>query len=142
MRINPNRIAADLTAIYNSANHIRLAEFSLSASEHFLKFAGSDLDFGELKDCLSSGYKAYLDKSKIPVKSENLKKAISAAVDQLQKPSQTANELKHTARLLYKVSDCALRVATEETLNHNAEQRESSEEAPSDEHRSCQMVIG
>ena len=100
-----------------------------------MKIAGSDTDFSKLRNCLSSGYKAYLDKSKIPVKSENLKKAMDDVVKWLQKPSQTANELKHTARLLYKVSDCALRVATEETLNHNAEQKESSEELPSDEPR-------
>ena len=71
-----------------------------------------------------------------------MKNAMSAAVDKFQKPAQTVEELKQTARLLYKVSDCALRVATEETLNHNAEQKESSEELPTDEHRSCQMIIG
>ena len=140
MRINPNRIAADLTAIYNSADHIRLAEFSLSASEHFLKIAGSDLDFEKLRNCLSSGYKAYLDKSTIIVKGGNLKNAMNTAVDKLQKSAQTVEGMKQTARLLYKVSDCALRVATEETLMHNAEQKESSEESPSDKPQAFQVI--
>ena len=39
MKINPNRIANDLIAAYNSADRTRLAEFSLAASEHFLKIA-------------------------------------------------------------------------------------------------------
>ena len=42
MKINPNRIAADLIAAYNSADRKRLAEFSVAASEHFLKIAGED----------------------------------------------------------------------------------------------------
>lgn len=39
VKINTNHIAADLIATYNSANRIRLAEFSVAASEHFLKIA-------------------------------------------------------------------------------------------------------
>ncbi len=40
MKINPNRIAKDLIAAYNSADRIRLAEFSIAVSENLLKIAG------------------------------------------------------------------------------------------------------
>ncbi|MBD5112645.1 MAG: DUF3991 domain-containing protein, partial [Ruminococcaceae bacterium] len=42
IKINPNRISDDLISIYNSADRVRLAEFSIAASEHFLKIAGED----------------------------------------------------------------------------------------------------
>lgn len=42
MKINPNRISADLKAVYDSADRIRLAEFSVAASVHFLKIAGEE----------------------------------------------------------------------------------------------------
>ncbi len=55
MKINPNRIAADLIAAYNSADRMRLAEFSLAASEHFLKIAGEDFPLDQMKNRLTNG---------------------------------------------------------------------------------------
>ena len=133
MRINPNRIAADLIAAYNSADRIRLAEFSLAASEHFLKIAGEEFPLEKMKNRLANEYKCYLDKGKATVKLSKLQSAITAGLEQLRKSSQTAAELKITARKLYDIADHALRLSTEETLVHRAEQKETSEEVPSDE---------
>ena len=133
MKINPNRIAADLIAAYNSADRIRLAEFSLAASEHFLKIAGVDFPLDKMKDRLSAEYKCYQDKGSVSVKLGKLQSAITAGLEQLRKPSQTIAELKITARKLYDIADHALRLSTEETLVHRAEQKETSEEVPSDE---------
>ena len=133
MKINPNRIAADLIAAYNSADRIRLAEFSLAASEHFLKIAGEEFPLEKMKNRLANEYKCYLDKGKAAVKLGKLQSAITAGLEQLRKSSQTAAELKITARKLYDIADHALRLSTEETLVHRAEQKETSEEVPSDE---------
>ena len=133
MKINPNRIAADLIAAYNSADRIRLAEFSLAASEHFLKVAGEEFPLDKMKNRLANEYKCYLDKGKVAVKLGKLQSAITAGLEQLRKPSQTAAEFKITARKLYDIADHALRLLTEETLVQRAEQKETSEETPSDE---------
>ena len=141
MKINPNRIAADLIAAYNSADRIRLAEFSLAASEYFLKIAGVDFPLDKMKDRLANEYKSYQDKGKISVKLGKLQSAITAGLEQLRKPSQTVEELKITARKLYDIADHALRLSTEETLVQRAEQKETSEELPSDEPFQMSMSV-
>ena len=133
MKINPNRIAADLIAIYNSADRIRLAEFSVAASEHFLKIAGEEFPLEQMKNRLTAEYKCYQDKGTAATKLCKLQTAMTAGLEQLRKPSQTVAELKITARKLYDITDHALRLATEETLVQRAEQKETSEEAHSDE---------
>lgn len=128
VRINPNRIAADLINVYNSSDRIRLAEFSLAASKHFLKIAGEDLPLEMMKNRLSNEYKCYQDKGSTSVKLAKLQNAMTAGLEQLRKPSQTVSELKVTARTMYDIADCALRLATEETLTQRAEQKETPEE--------------
>ncbi len=130
MKINPNRIAADLISAYNSADHIRLAEFSLAASEHFLKIAGEDFPLEKMRNRLAAEYKCYQDKGTAATKLGKLQSAMSAGLEQLRKPSQTAAELKITARKLYDIADHALRLSTEETLVQIVEQKEESAEEP------------
>ena len=140
MKINPNRIAADLIAAYNSADRMRLAEFSLAASEHFLKIAGEDFPLDQMKNRLTNEYRCYQDKGTAATKLGKLQSAMTSGLEQFRKPSQTAAELKITARKLYDIADHALRLATEETLVQRAEQKETSEESPSDEPRFCQAM--
>ena len=141
MKINPNRIAADLIAAYNSADRIRLAEFSLAASEHFLKIVGVEFPLDQMKNRLTNEYKSYQDKGKVSVKLGKLQSAITTGLEQLRKPSQTVEELKITARKLYDIADHALRLSTEETLVQRAEQKETSEETPSDEPFQMSMSV-
>ncbi len=140
MKINPNRIAADLIAAYNSADRIRLAEFSVAASEHFLKIAGEEFPLEKMKNQLTAEYKCYQDKGSISVKLSKLQSAMTAGLEQLRKPSQTTAELKITARKLYDIADHALRLSTEETLAQRVEQKETSEEVPSDEPQYSQVM--
>ncbi len=140
MKINPNRIANDLITIYNSADRKRLAEFSVAASEHFLKIAGEEFPLEQMKNRLMNEYKAYQDKDRISVKLGKLQNAMTAGLEQLRKPSQTAAELRITARKLYDIADHALRLSTEETLVQRAEHKETPEEAPSDEPQFSQAM--
>lgn len=133
MHINPNRIANDLIAAYNSADRIRLAEFSVATSEHFLKIAGEEFPLDRMKNRLANEYRCYQDKGSVSVKLGKLQNAVKVGLEQLRKPSQTASELKVTARKLYDIADCALRLSAKETLVQRAEQKQTSEEVPSDE---------
>lgn len=141
MKINPNRIATDLIAAYNSADRVMLAEFSLAASEHFLKIAGEEFPLDRMKNRLTNEYRCYQDKGTVTTKLGKLQNAMTVGLEQLRKPSQTADELKITARKLYDISDHALRLATEETLVQRAEQKETSEESPSDEPFQMSMSV-
>ncbi len=140
IKINPNRIANDLIAIYNSADRIRLAEFSVAASENFLKIAGEEFPLEQMKNRLAAEYKCYQDKGTTATKLCKLQSAMTAGLEQLRKPSQTAAELKITARKLYDIADHALRLSTEETLVQRVELKETSEETPSDEPQFSQAM--
>ena len=139
-KINPNRISADLISIYNSADYLRLAEFSVAASVHFLKISGENFPLEMMKNRLANEYKCYLDKGGISVKCDKLRSAVNAGAERLRDLSQTADELKITARKLYDIADHALRLATEETLVQRAEQKKMSEEVPSDEPQYSQVM--
>lgn len=141
MKINPNRIAADLIAAYNSADRIRLAEFSLAASEHFLKIAGEEFPLDRMKNRLTNEYRCYQDKGTVTTKLGKLQNAMTVGLEQLRKPSQTADELKITARKLYDIADHALRLSTEETFVQRAEQKETPEEVPSDKPFQMSMSV-
>jgi len=141
MKINPNRIANDLIAAFNSADRIRLAEFSIAVSEHFLKISGVEFPLDMMKDRLTDEYKCYQDKGSISVKLGKLQNAMTTGLEQLRKPSQTAAELKITARKLYDIAECALKLSTEETLVQRSEQTETSEEVPSDEPFQMSMSV-
>ena len=140
MKINPNRIANDLIAAYNSADRIRLAEFSVAASEHFLKIAGEEFPLEKMRNRLSNEYRCYQDKGSVSVKLGKLQSTMTAGLEQLRKPSQTAAELKITARKLYDIADHALHLSTEEKLVHRAEQTETPEEVHSDEPKFSQVM--
>ena len=126
-KINPNRISADLISIYNSADYLRLAEFSVAASVHFLKISGENFPLEMMKNRLANEYKCYLDKGGISVKSDKLRSAVNAGAERLRCVSQTADEMKITARKLFDIADCALKLTTEETLVQRAEQKEKIE---------------
>ena len=128
VKINTNRIANNLIATYNSADRVRLAEFSLAASEHFLKIACEEFPLDKMKNRLANEYKCYLDKGTTATKRGKLQSAMMAGLEQLRKPAQTTAELKITAKKLYDIADCALRLSTEETLVQRAEQRENLDE--------------
>ena len=139
-KINPKRISADLISIYNSADYLRLAEFSVAASVHFLKISGENFPPEMMKNRLANEYKCYLDKGGISVKSDKLRSAVNDGVERLRCVSQTADELKITARKLFDIADCALRLTIEETLVQRAEQKETPEEEPSDEPQYSQVM--
>lgn len=126
-KINPNRISADLISIYNSADYLRLAEFSVAASVHFLKISGENFTLEMMKNRLANEYKCYLDKGGISVKSDKLRSAVNVGAERLYSFSQTADELKITAQKMYEIADCALRLSVEETLFQRAEQKEKIE---------------
>ena len=98
-----------------------------------MKIAGVDFPLDRMKERLTNEYKCYQDKGSLSVKLGKLQNAMTVGLEQLRKPSQTAAELKITARKLYDIADCALRLSTEETLTQRAEQKETPEEEPEPE---------
>ena len=69
-----------------------------------------------------------------------MRSAVNDGVERLRCVSQTADELKITARKLFDIADCALRLTIEETLVQRAEQKETPEEEPSDEPQYSQVM--
>lgn len=79
-----------------------------------------------MKNRLTDEYRCYQDKGNVSVKLGKLQNAVKVGLEQLRKPSQTAAELKITARKLYDIADHALRLATEETIVQRAKQKQTS----------------
>ena len=93
-----------------------------------MKIAGEEFPLEKMKNRLANEYKCYHDKGSVSVKLGKLQNAMTLGLEQLRKPSQTVEELKITARKLYEIANCALKLATEETLVQRAEQHENSDE--------------
>ena len=110
-------------------------------SDHFLKIARKEFHLEKMKKRLANEYRCYQDKGNSSVKHGKMQNVMTIGLEQLRKSSQTAAELKITAKKLYNIADCAFRLAVEETLSQRAEQKETSEETLSDEPFQMSMSV-
>lgn len=128
--IDRNRLASQLSGIYQSGDYVKLAAFCLSTAERFSKIGGSGVSFDRFRESLKTGYKPYTDKGGISVKAKKLCGLVRNTYSQLSKHTLTAEQMRNTAQLLCETADHALRLNAEETLSQDTEQTETPEEAP------------
>ncbi|MCR4646659.1 MAG: DUF3991 and toprim domain-containing protein [Oscillospiraceae bacterium] len=127
-RFTPERATWLLRQEMQSENEQRMAEYALSGSAYFLRKSGHSVGFAHLRQKLRESYKPYADKGDAITKRRNLQKALSHAEKLLRMPARTQDETVQTAKALYEVADCALKLQAEESLAQ--EQTEEPVELP------------
>lgn len=132
LNCNANRLLQNLNLTLKNEQYKYLAEYALSGSAFFLRQTGCKADFEQLCAKLRKDYRAYTDKAHRTQKQRNLRDKMSEVGRDLKQSARTYEQSVETAKKLYQLADCALRICAEEAENI-AENYEFSEQKTDEE---------
>ncbi|MBQ6633765.1 MAG: hypothetical protein IJH80_06240, partial [Ruminococcus sp.] len=110
-----------------------LAEYALAGSAFFMRVKDEPQGFLALQKKLSKSYRAYSDKGKMIAKTGTLSDKYRDAMRDLRQTARTEKQSIATAKKLYELADCAIRVAVEEGYNTPDQQQNETEDESEDE---------
>lgn len=116
-KCNPDRLIDRLSKTFRNGQYRYLAEYALAGSAFFIGRKNENAMFEKLKAKMSEEYRAYSDKGKLYSKQEHLKRAYQSVMKDLRHTqARTKEQVIQTAKLLYKLADCAVRCEVEQQL--------------------------
>lgn len=139
LRCRPERLVSQISATFRNRQYKYLAEYVLAGSAFFIGAKDEEAMFEKLKSKLANEYRAYIDKGRISAKIDNLKSAYSAVYRDLKISAHTREQSVQTAKNLFILADCAVKICTEQKLCQKNDETESetSEMSPG----KCHEVI-
>lgn len=124
---SPEKLSSRLYSTYINGQYKYLAEYALTGSVYFFfKKTGPENGFLRLKHTMKGNYRPYTDKGTKNAKIIALKAQIKEVTKYLQLTSRTREQEVETARKLYKLADCSLRVITEDIMSISQQSQEIS----------------
>ena len=136
LRCRPERLISQISAAFRNGQYRYLAEYALAGSAFFIGVKDEEAMFEKLKSKLANEYRAYSDKGRISAKIDSLKSAYSAVYRDLKMPAYTREQSVQTAKNLFILADCAVKICTEQKLCQKNDETESetSEMSPGERH--------
>ena len=117
-KCNPDRLIDRLSKTFKNGQYRYLAEYALAGSAFFIGRKDEEIMYERLKAKMSEEYRAYSDKGKLYSKQEHLKRAYQSVMKDLRHTQAiTKEQIIHTAKSLYELSDCAVRCEVEQELS-------------------------
>ena len=132
LRCSPDSLSSRINDAYKSRQYDYLAETALAGSAFFLQKSGCSAGFESLCAKLKNEYRAYTDKGCTAQKTRCLGDKMREVMQELGKSARTREESVLTAKLLYQLADCAVRICVDESMSA-VEQCEKIEEEPEPE---------
>lgn len=134
----PDKLSSQLKAAFRNGQYRYLAEYALAGSAFFMRVKDESKAHSALKAKLMKEYKAYRDKGKLEVKCRDLNNKLKEVISDLKQPARTHEQSIATAKKLYKLADCAVKVKTEtdmvtapaEEITEDEEQDEEADLSP------------
>ncbi|MBR5182323.1 MAG: DUF3991 and TOPRIM domain-containing protein [Clostridiales bacterium] len=134
----PDKLSSQLRAAYKNGQYRYLAEYALAGSAYFMRVKDENKVHSFLKAKLRKEYRAYKDKARLDVKYRDLTSKLKEVLTDLKQPARTYEQSIATAKKLYELADCAVKVQTQEEINNqqtdemteNEEQDEEAELSP------------
>ena len=134
----PDKLSSQLRMAYKNGQYRYLAEYALAGSAFFMRVKDEPKAHSDLRIKLKKEYRAYKDKARLDVKCRELNGKLKEVLTDLKQPARTYEQSIATARKLYELASCAVRVETEsdmvaapvEELSENEEQDEEAELSP------------
>ena len=136
IRCRPERLISQISAAFRNGQYKYLAEYALAGSAFFIGAKDEEAMFEKLKSKLANEYRAYSDKGRISAKIDSLKSAYSSVYRDLKMPAHTREQSVQTAKNLFILADCAVKICTEQKLCQKNDETESetSEMSPGERH--------
>ena len=130
----PDKLTQQLRAAYRNHQFKYLTEYALAGSAFFMRVKDEYGGFCALQKKLGKEYRAYADKGKMTAKQRSLSDKMKEVMTDLRQTARTEEQSIATAKNLFELADCALRVAVEEQLDsQTAEDLSESESQDDDE---------
>ena len=134
----PDKLSSQLKMAYKNGQYRYLAEYALAGSAFFMRVKDESKAHSALKVKLRKEYRAYKDKARLDVKFRDLSSKLKEVLNDLKQPARTYEQSITTAKRLYELADCAVKVQTQEELDNqqteemteNEEQDEEAELSP------------
>ena len=127
-RFVPETAAALLWQGVQNQKYPTLAGFALAGSVFFLRQAGCNISFRNLRSKLQAEYKPYADKAKHDVRLRHFQNAVKSVLNELRRHARTREQSVQAAKQLYDLAQTAVGLAVDEALTQ--EQSEELTEAP------------
>ncbi len=125
----PDKLSSQLKMAYKNGQYRYLAEYALAGSAFFMRVKDESKAHSALKAKLRKEYRAYKDKARLDVKCRDLSSKLKEVLNDLKQPARTYEQSIATAKRLYELADCAVKVQTQEELdNKQTEEMTESEE--------------
>lgn len=138
LKCRPDKLTSQIYAAFKNEQYKYLAEYALAGSAFFIGAKDEEAMFEKLKSKLVNEYRAYSDKGRISAKTDNLKSAYSAVYQDLKMSAHTREQSVQTAKNLFILADCAVKIRTEEKLcevqENDETESEASEMSPGERH--------
>lgn len=138
----PEKLSSQIYATFKNGQYDYLSEYALSGAAYYSssdksQHSHKNVFCGLLKE-LSCNYRAYSDKGRKEAKWRNVKELVNEAMKDLKQSGRTNEQSQNTARILFDLCDCAVRLQVEEKMNFPQQVQEcelSEEPVP------CEQVL-
>ena len=141
-RCRPDKLAEQLRTAYKNNQMKYLVEFALAGSAFFMRVKDEPQGFQNLKKKLSNSYRAYADKGRLTAKTRSLSDKYSEVMRDLRQTARTEEQSVATAKKLFELADCAMRVSVEENYNKPVPEQAENEDEDEDTELSPQIGYG
>lgn len=128
----PDKLTSQLREAYRNGQYRYLAEYALAGSAFFMRVKDESSAHSALKAKLKKEYRAYTDKGRLETKIRDMGSKLKETLADLRQPARTYEQSIATAKKLYELADCAVKVEVQETMD-SAPAEEISEEETEDE---------
>ena len=124
-QFEPEQLANLLCRTMQKKESHLLAELALAGSAFFLRKSGYHADFQALRSKLKQEYRAYSDKGSRASKWQNLNHAVQKSAEEIRHGTDSVQ----TAKSLFELADCAVKLTTEDVLSPQEQEQETEEES-------------
>jgi len=128
----PDKLSSQLKMAYKNGQYRYLAEYALAGSAFFMRVKDESKAHSALKAKLRKEYRAYKDKARLDVKFRDLSSKLKEVLSDLKQPARTYEQSIATAKCLYELADCAVKMQIQEELD-NQQTAEMTENEDQDE---------
>ncbi|MCM1508580.1 MAG: DUF3991 and toprim domain-containing protein [Ruminococcus flavefaciens] len=109
----PEKVVRQIDTTFINRQYNYLAEYALAGSAFFLHESGFNATFEQLRAKLAKEYKSYTDKGSSAQKSSLLSDKMREVKQDFRQSARTTEQSVQTAKLLYQLADCAVRMTVD-----------------------------
>jgi len=135
-KCRPYELNEQLRIAFQNGQTRRIAEYALAGSAFFMRVKDESQGFGSLQNKLRQQYRAYSDKGKMEAKARDMTSKYKEVMRDLRQTARTYEQSLSTAKLLYELADCSVKLCTEEGFS------QPQQEIYEDESQEMSMDLG